>query len=164
MALRKAAIKKDTAKNAAATKASRAGASSSRPPSATDEKQVPTASKLKKVAAPSQTAAKTTKAKPKPKVAQPPLDDSDPRTLQRLDQLTIFSLYNNDAIGKANISAVVRHLSASFPALLFAFIEFDHRDREEEDDWAVVCRLLSVDRTREELLVLKNIFLPGLQW
>jgi hypothetical protein len=91
-----------------------------------------------------------------PKV--PSLEDSDPRTLHRLDQLTTFSFTNNAVIGKANIAAVARHISASFPALLFAFVRLGGDwDTESEDDWAAVCRALFPNRTPEEVSRLKHI-------
>jgi hypothetical protein len=85
-------------------------------------------------------------------------EDSDPGMLHRLDQLTIFSFYTNAVIGKANVPAVARHLSASFPALLFAFVELDDWSMDSEDDWMAVCRALSAGRTYEEFSLLKEMF------
>jgi hypothetical protein len=75
----------------------------------------------------------------------------------RLEHLTLFSIGQNTKITESKVPAVARFLSATFPALMFAFCRTRNGGKEGED-WNAVFRMVLHDKDKDEVAALKKMF------
>jgi hypothetical protein len=77
----------------------------------------------------------------------------------RLEHLTLFTIGRNVKITESRVPAVAKFLSATFPALIFAFCRNYGREVDQRgDDWNAVFRMLMLDKDKKEVAALKKMF------
>ncbi|KAJ2920673.1 hypothetical protein H1R20_g16421, partial [Candolleomyces eurysporus] len=80
--------------------------------------------------------------------------------LHHLKHLTLFSVGRNVEVTKSKVPAVAGFLSATFPALIFAFYErWGGGNYKQGENWDAVFQVLLHDKDKDEVAALKTMFI-----